>query len=456
MHAHTTVDDIALALSSIGITVGEDETTDPVVMLNILNKINLDLSQLDDRLETVKLLKRIMTEKIPFKPLIEMVLLGIKNNPPLCKTILECKGLNLYSEDDATFSLYFMVILHVLTYLIVQDHVFEKHFVDVVMKNKNVLRRRSTFIDFFIKLMETKGDFFTTIKYISVTPAVFESIACREFPPCPSNDQIEQFILQNKIPSFYSYALKKKLSHLSNKEKNYSLLKGNILEAINNEERNINGRGLLSILLNRTTSPKPAYNALAGLALNLYLEQYQNDFPPTEFKQQNSLYDEFCSNQININLSSTFWKDLYSFKNENNFVKIIKILSKEWVNLYESWNAAFVLRKVTTDFSVVLPKLFIPDTLCAKPECYMDMRAISLWLTIYFLWSKKTSGITKHYDPLVLKKILDIFGKNNYSYAKQVVLKGLPNINLEDEYAKRIQSKSSIALYLEAFKLIQS
>ncbi len=68
-------------------------------------------------------------------------------------------------------------------------------------------------------------------------------------------------------------------------------------------------------------------------------------------------------------------------------------LSQEWISLYGSWNAAFLLGNVD-DFALIVPKQFIPALLHAETRGYIKVRTFSLWLTLNALLFRQLEGRT--------------------------------------------------------------
>lgn len=128
--------------------------------------------------------------------------------------------------------------------------------------------------------------------------------------------------------------------------------------------------------------------------------------------------------------------------------------SKEFVNTYTSWNIAFVFRNFPTRRYLVLPKLLIPATLCSTPEYYFASRVISLWLTLNFISILRMKKLIIDEPPTNRESLLSIFGKNNFLYAKEVLLKNA--VDLDTLYEEQIHHTLAITNYLKAIRLLIS
>jgi hypothetical protein len=323
----------------------------------------------------------------------------------------------------------------------------ENNIVHFILKQPNATNSDSIFRDFFKGIMVT-GDFIESLKCMSITPSMFESMCCRKYIPLPSESELNQFIRENHLNKFSAMVLRKKIAHLLKNDKNYGAMAGNIMEALRSEEDFVNKMTFLPLTLRKKNSLQSIDNVKAGLALIVYLEKYKNDYPPVEFEEKSFLLQGYAQSD------SSFWNDLYAYTTQKNRIRTWKILSKAWVNLYIAWNSAFILRRGPEKFHLFLPKLFIPSVLLSSPEDFVSVRIISLWLTMNFTNSLRVNRIETQYKAHKLEPFLTIFGKNNFLYAQNELFK--INIDLEALYEKRIQDRSSIANYMEAINLISS
>lgn len=452
--------EIGYALSNLGVTIKDDDTTDPRIIKRILKEIDLELETLPNHLESVKLLQRLITEKIPLKPLKETIFIGIMNNPPLHKTIIENQQLNIFNDIQEKYIIYFIMILHVITYLMANDNELEEALFNQIIKKRGSFNSGSTFWNFVRKFINSKGDIFSALKYISVDPFMFVSICFRKYYPFPTDDQLNQFIKEHHLTGFNATILKtevkriKERSNIQEKRNNFGSLRGNILEALTFEEIKANQISFLS-MFHQSKNRKSVDNVKAGLALILFLEKHEGTNATIHFAKKPFRLDENILSE-HLATMTGFWKDIYNFTRANNVVRILEILSPPWVNLYEAWNAAFLLRTRPEKDQMFLPKLFIPDTLCCKPENYLSARVISLWLTLQFDSAMRSKNIQIQFDVPNIKLLVDIFGTNNYWYAKNELLKDMPDVDLDAEYEKRIRNNSIIKSYYNAVKLIKS
>jgi hypothetical protein len=103
-----------------------------------------------------------------------------------------------------------------------------------------------------------------------------------------------------------------------------------------------------------------------------------------------------------------------AYFNEKHF--LIMELSEEWCSLYVTWNMAFLLSELD-ELDLILPKLFIPSVINAKPEKFMGKRAVSLWIAMNFDFFREVGGITHVSGPLNRREMAQAWGAINKKYA---------------------------------------
>ena len=88
----------------------------------------------------------------------------------------------------------------------------------------------------------------------------------------------------------------------------------------------------------------------------------------------------------------------------------------EWIALYHSWNSAFVLNEFD-DLPFLLPKLYIPSVVDAKPENYLFTRVIALWLAINLFLFRRLDGVQLVKGPDEKKEMASLWRDINKKYA---------------------------------------
>ncbi len=466
MQTQYAINEINEALITLGIDFDGNIKTAPDVMKQIMAEIDLDIN---DILKTIdsNLLNRLVTEEIPLAPLKERILFGIANNPPIALSLIEASNLVLEDKDyqstknlaqglhqQIKYSLYFTVILETLTYLMVNDKLIEKAVALSLLKKRESINPGSSFWNFWNIYLETKGDLFFALKTISIDPGLFADLCWREYFPTPSEDEIDHFTKKNHLTGLNNTVLKQRLNEEKIGSRHYSLECGNIFAALASEEALVNRKDSFSWFLEKNLKKHPTQsidNVKAGLALILYQEVFETQFSPRKYINKNIKPKEMPDTSKHTD--SNFWNDLYNYSVDDNAVLIQPGMPQEWVNLYEAWNIAFVLRYFPQEFYLTLPKLLIPETSSSSPEMYITNRVTSLWLTINFINALKRNNIkTKCSVVGDNSLLLNILGKNNLEYAQRSLFKS--EINLEEFYQEHIQSKTTFSLYIKALKII--
>ncbi len=89
---------------------------------------------------------------------------------------------------------------------------------------------------------------------------------------------------------------------------------------------------------------------------------------------------------------------------------------RDWVSLYETWNMAFILGELN-NLHFLFPKLLIPSVLNAKPENFLGVRIIALWLSINNTLFKNLDGSEKVTGPVKRRDMSQAWGEINKKYA---------------------------------------
>jgi len=460
------IEEISLAIMKFGINIDDITTTDPVFMKQISGEINLNINEISKQTRC-NLLQRLITESIPIEPLIKRILYGISNNPPMAKSLIEASEFIAQNEDSnpmhkakiteeqVKYMVYFLVILEVLTTLMLSDKNLAKIISTSIFKKRYSVDSGSTLWSFLGVFFITKGDLFRALKTVSVDPFIHIDLCWRENNSIPSNDDINEFTKENHLSGLNSSSLKYFLKRQKAGKKHYDELCGNIFEALATEDLAVNKRPLTSWFKGNKSSndlAKQIPNVKAGLTLIVYQEIFEKEFSAIQYLHNNS--DKKITKRSHENSPATFWDELYQYSIKGNLVRTELGISKEWVNLYESWNASFVLRYLPKDFHLFLAKLLIPQTISSSPENYIAARTISLWLSISFVNSLIRNSVKTRFRPLNMDFLLNIWGRNNFEYAQNTLFKST-KFDFDSLYTKSIQQKSTPGLYIKCFKMLK-
>lgn len=234
------------------------------------------------------------------------------------------------------------------------------------------------------------GNFFATAKAMSLDPAMSYFRLRRELNGAPvTKKNVKNLYKKGKISYFeYKFLLpvcKKGSCHCSD------WLRMNIYEAGVTEYNN----GFKS-------------NAISAHALSEDIKKncHQDVFKTTRLVPEQSIND--------------FYTSLHQ---RGNYFPTVG-LSKEWVALYETWNMAFILGELD-NLHFLFPKLLIPSVLDAKPEHFLGVRIISLWLSINNTLFLRFDGKEKVKGPRKRRRMAHSWGKINEKYAFQHAKKSI-------------------------------
>jgi hypothetical protein len=110
---------------------------------------------------------------------------------------------------------------------------------------------------------------------------------------------------------------------------------------------------------------------------------------------------------------------------------------QDWVSLYESWNAAFMLGTLA-DWPLVLPKLFLPTVLGADPGDYLEVRVYSLWLTLNLLLFRMLAGHSTVPRPPTSREQAAVWGKLNAECALSLI-SDMSEADVRVEFARQFR-----------------
>jgi hypothetical protein len=168
---------------------------------------------------------------------------------------------------------------------------------------------------------------------------------------------------------------------------------------------------------------QPIGHILKLVRINIYeagITEYQNGF------KSNSLCAHELSEFLKINAPQTLFEKerVYPEKEVGGFSRKVYHkgnkfptieVDQDWASLYTTWNMAFILGNLT-DLDLIFPKLLLPTLLDSKPENFLGVRFISLWLAINHVIFRKSRG-KEIKGPRNKKQMAKEWGKINERYA---------------------------------------
>ncbi|MCP4475900.1 MAG: hypothetical protein GY821_15310 [Gammaproteobacteria bacterium] len=266
---------------------------------------------------------------------------------------------------------------------------------------------------------------FGVIKLLAVQPGVLRRLLWRKHAGEPNKDDLNEFINEHDLAGTTKNYLTQQIDKRNKSNNNNSKLNQNnddiqkIIELGPGQQRGL----WLNILeaLTFDTIGGRRDNASTAAILMTFLEKVQplsgsvltnNPLLPKDVNNNNY--------PLNLNLE----------KLSDDQLLVGKVyLPQDWVNLYISWNMAFILGNLD-EYHLLLPKLLIPSTLSAKYGNYMSGRVLSLWMTILFYtfasFDENKTLLTKNKknpeNSPKLKRIIQIFGEKNKEFAKKMFL----------------------------------
>lgn len=180
---------------------------------------------------------------------------------------------------------------------------------------------------------------------------------------------------------------------------------GNLFEVVKLKTMDLVFEDYVRIRKSGELSPRDLLNRQRSLTVNILEAVYtenRNDF------KDNAL--------AGIALAINPLDDLYLDGLDN---AIVYKVNQDWVNLYQSWNLAFVTGNIN-NLHLVYPKLLIPTVLSATPNEYIFSRALALWPTVNFLVHVKSKGRQELSFP-EQRRLGQLWGEINRTYAEQYV-----------------------------------
>jgi hypothetical protein len=306
--------------------------------------------------------------EIDVMDMVEQMLLGMHRNPQLRQMIQNESFIELMravKPEARLKQLCYMSVLEVLTREMMDSIDFTERMVAQVIANQNALftddpDKRASQMDLMIGGSKYSKSVFAGLKLLSCEPGIWRNLCWRQFykenntEPDPRNrehmDWISNFIARYKLDGLNVKTILKALSEQRWKESEHPGFSFNIYEAFISERPELRNNSFAALYL---------INVLQG-------KRHAVAYQPSDPARPTTMVSDGDSRERPV---------------------IGKIaLSKEFAQLYNSWNLAFVvgLISVRQFTDMVMAKLLVPSTLAALPENYSEARVLSLWLTLNF------------------------------------------------------------------------
>lgn len=369
--------------------------TDP----NFMKSLLVDFNLIDTSKPLLKSLVEEFKQPIELNDYLSKMEQGVLSNEPLREIFFSLQKLpvktseaKLGADFQKKYFLHLMVLLEKLTSKMTREKNYQQFFIEVT---DHLLQQRSksnpgNALTNFLNVYRATQDLFIAIKVLSIDGFVWEQRYWNETKGNRTSANAKQFIQRHKLswPNIENISSDAKAT-----VEELFALRINIFEAFYTQAR------------------KNPFNAKAALILIKYLEA-----------------------------KPSLWK------RNSQGIEQIQNMTKQWQDLYGSWNAVFVSEEFDSMMHFFLAKLLSPSVLCAVPEEYIFFRVTQLWLTVSLSTILKMHDREQHIAaPEEMKNFLQNAGKVNYRY-------GLKLLNeLGIEYSEK-QIENDYQRYTDLFR----
>lgn len=387
--------------------------SDPAIIKKILKDLRLTSFKPRDK-GFKNFLEKITEQPIHLTCLIKAVEKGLLNNKPLCDLFAFLEREQVLTDDhlqgiakQLNTQLNLLCLFEAFAVTMVNSFTLNEDLYCFINKQRNTAFPGNPIYNFFFGSSRRNFSLFKNLKLVSVDPVMTEGAFIRSL----GNEELDKDAILERSREFIS---KHGLSLWNSKicplpsgvqsddsVKNVSL---NILEATWEEKKKNDGQ--------------PGDNAFAGAALIRLLEHIR---PPHSYAFANLILPD--ESEVSDGETYSLFPDL----KVNPLAKRVSQfdISKEWMNLYNSWNLFFVIQNLDSQFLPI--KLLVPSVLNALPSHYMETRVLLLYLM----------GNLYHYNQLSIFKeemhlpqsemILSQWGEINKKYADTLLAMFCPN-----------------------------
>lgn len=391
-----------------------DEKSNPMLMQRIINTLGMDkLKSQNMYLNTF--INKIKHEAIDLTKMRNAIASRLSKNKVICELIYFIEVNQLISVDEIkkliplfNTQLNVLCLLEAFSITMSNDDSFGEEMYHFIIQQRHVSQPGNPIFNFFAST-PNKFSFFKSLKLISVDPAITAFAFIRSLAgKALTNDEIikksEAFINKYGL----KYFNKNILSGFSEKERGISVknVSLNILEAVW-EDGSLNANH--------------KYNAYTGAGLIRVLEYLrpQNSYvicdkvvPKKASFRNSDHYHLLPDLKINTALKYT-----HQFN-----------ISKEWMDLYISWNLLFVLKHF--DYQFLALKLLLPSVLDALPKHFIETRVLTLFLFGNLFHFNKLDFFPKHTSDFTHKeRILAKWYELNYLHADEMLKEINPDPN---------------------------
>lgn len=369
------------ALCALGLSLRM--STDPKVMKLILEEFKLD------DFETSHLVMRKFLNDVVSKPQRLQPLVCTIKNAIIAKhpALIECidsalKHRWFQSSSRVVRAVHVTYLLEALTATMCNSHDF---FVEIQNHYKAKEYARGIYsihlVRTFLHALGVTHTLFGTIKALSVDPLMIYFRMQRGLTKSYLRKNEAQKLLKDGEINIIEYRL-------------LSPLRKHGLERLNEIVRiNIYEAGI--------TEYKKGFTANAVAAHELTEDIRRN--PPRAIFQKKCIVPEHTADSF------------YNAIEEKGNAFPVVTYSQKWTSLYTAWNLTFLISNLD-ELDILIPKLFIPSLIDSKPENFIGVRAISLWLSVNHFFFRRYDKRTIS-GPVFKEEMARAWGEITKKYA---------------------------------------
>lgn len=380
------------AFSKVGL--GQITKTDPLIMSKLIKEMHLD------NLKTSYPPLQDMLKAAPIKPIdltdfLQQTKHGLSNNLIVCDFLDEASSSGFLSpHKDYIKALHFAYILEQVTLAqansLTASKEIQQHYYNERLKNGvDTLHPLSA----VLKVAKLTRSPFKTAKMISVSPFMKKFLLERENGGPIGTRRANELKKSGSISPLENILIK---PHHFPESMNHAAIQLNILEAGTEEYlRGFKNNAFVAYALKKGCQLKEKIEYPKGSVFPL---SHIENLKPAQSKTSQKL------NSDNVHPEYEF--------------------SKAWVDLYESWNMSFVVSDLH-DLHLILPKLFIPSQIDAKPKDFIFNRGLSLDTAINFYLFRVFDNIEHVKQPEKSREIAQLWGAINKQHCMRYIKKEL-------------------------------